>query len=134
MNYLGTIIEESLQDQSVFNRLATIRTKVEPVTERHRTPWLRQWTIRTVEVPERSATEIARAVSQAIDGGHASSWYVDFKNDVQHYIIFRNRVFLIDRKKPYEYAAVTAYGVGRGIPEHQLDFSPAILPNASVAS
>ena len=51
-------------------------------------------------------------------------WYADFKNDKYHFIIFRNKVFRVDRNKPEEYEEVKKYGISLGIPDYQLDFSP----------
>lgn len=126
MDFKGTVIEESLQDPSVLADLKILETKVETVTDQHKTPWLKQWTLHTVEVPEEKADETASRLSAVIDPAHASSWYIDYKNDRKHYIVFRDRVFVVDRKKPEEYEAVTRYGVSIGIPDHQLDFSPDI--------
>ena len=41
----GDIIEESLTDRSVLSEVTILETRVEPVTEYHRTLWLEQWTI-----------------------------------------------------------------------------------------
>lgn len=43
MNYKGVIIEESLTDNSVLGDVNIVSTKVEPVTEHHKTPHLKQW-------------------------------------------------------------------------------------------
>lgn len=128
MNYTGVIIEESLTDKSVLNGLKVVSTKVEPVTPQHKTPWLTQWTLYTIEVPEADAPAIAERLSHALklsdrEGGN---WYIDFKNDTCHYIIFPNKVFTVDRSKPEQYKPVVTYGLTLGIPDYQLDFSPVI--------
>lgn len=132
MNYRGVIIEESLENKEVLKLVNILETKVKPVTEREKTPWLKQWTLHTVEIPRERAKEVAVALSHSLDEHHQSSWYADFKNDAEHFIIFRNKVFHLDRSKPHEYAAVTAYGRKRGIPEYQLDFPSRIIlqPNS----
>ena len=122
MNFRGVIIEESLEDKNILKHVKILKTKIEKVTEKHKTPWLKQWTLHTVEIPEKEADFIAQKISHSIDLDH-SSWYADFKNDKLHYIIFRERVFVIDRKRKDEYANVKAYGISIGIPEYQLDFS-----------
>lgn len=40
MDYKGVIIEESLKDKSVLDKVKILRTKEEPVTEGDQTPWL----------------------------------------------------------------------------------------------
>ncbi len=49
-NFTGVIIEESLTDKSVLDEVKIIKTKVEPVTEKHQTPQVKQWTLHTVEI------------------------------------------------------------------------------------
>lgn len=124
MNYKGVIIEESLQDLEIFKKLKIISTKIEPVTESHKTPWLKQWTLHTVEINENDAQDIANKIGAALDLEH--NWYADFKNDKYHFIIFRNKVFRVDRSKLKEYEEVTKYGINLGIPDYQLDFSPNV--------
>jgi len=125
MNYKGTIIEESLKDRRILDGLNILDTRVEPVTSEHRTPWLEKWTLHTVEIPEADAVSMAERLRQNIETEH-TAWYIDYKNPKLHYIIFPQRILVVDRAKPEEYAKVTQYGVSLGIPEHQLDFSPDI--------
>lgn len=123
--YQGTIIDESLRDTAVLRLVKIVSTKVEQVTEEHKTPWLKQWTLHAVEIHESKAQEVAEVLSHAIDTTHGN-WYADFKTDTHHYIIFPNKVFFIDRTKKEEYAAATKYGIGLGIPSYQVDFSPDV--------
>ena len=123
-NYVGTIIEESLEKRDVLKKVKITRTRVEKVTEKHRTLWLKQWTLHTVEIPEDQADKIAKDISQSLDSQH--NWYADFRNDSHHYIIFRNKVFFIDRRSKEQYDEAKNYGVSLGIPEYQVDFHPDI--------
>ena len=100
--------------------------KVEKVKEKHKTPWLSQWTLDTFEIPENKVEEVANKISKSLDYSHSSAWYADFKNDEYHYIIFRDKIFKIDRSKPEEYQEAIGYGISLGIPEYQVDFSPSI--------
>lgn len=121
MPYTGVIIAESLHDPSVLQDMTIISTKIEPVTERHHTPHIEQWTLHTVEIPDERAGEIAERISQSLDGAHGE-WYADFKNDTTHYIIFRGNVFVIDRTSQAQYDEAKAYGISLGIPDYQVDF------------
>ena len=121
MNYEGVIIEESLKDPSLLNQIKIVSTKVEHVTEKHKTPWLKQWTLHTVEIPEDDAESFAEKISLALET--RDSWYADFKNDGTHFIVYRNKVFKVDRSQKEEYVAATKYGIEQGIPEYQVDFS-----------
>lgn len=125
MNYKGDIIEESLADKTTLGDVNIIATRVEAVTPDHKTPWLKQWTLHTIEVPESEAATVAEKLSHAIET-ERNSWYIDFKNDTTHFVIFPGKVFKVDRSNPEEYKPVVSYGAKLGIPRHQLDFSPEI--------
>lgn len=122
--FVGVIIEESLEDKSVLTEIKITKTEIEQVTPDHKTPWIKQWTLDTVEIPESKARDIAEILSKTLDSKH--NWYADFKNDANHYIIFRDKVFYIDRTSKKQYDEATAYGLKLGIPDYQLDFSPHI--------
>lgn len=122
--YHGVIIEESLENKDVLKKVKIVSTKVEPVTDDHETPWLSQWTLHTVEVPESEAQGIAEEISRALEQEHP--WYADFKNDTHHYVIFRGKVFCVERANKEQYDDVVRYGLSLGIPEYQLDFSPKV--------
>ncbi|EKD57942.1 MAG: hypothetical protein ACD_57C00081G0001 [uncultured bacterium] len=126
MDYKGVIIAESLSVKSVLKDVKILSTKIEKVSEKHKTSWLTKWTLHTVEIPEDKAADIATKISKSFDYSHKSAWYADFKNDNSHYIIFKDKIFKIDRDKPEEYQAATNYGISLGIPEYQIDFSPII--------
>lgn len=125
MNFKGIIIEESLSDKSILNDIKILKTKVEKVTPEHKTPWLKQWTLHTVEIDNERAKEVAKKLSENLDTAH-NNWYADFRNKNFHYIIFKDKIFKIDRSKSEEYKAATTYGISLGIPSYQVDFSPGI--------
>lgn len=124
MNYKGVIIEESLENTSILQEVKILETKVEQVVGEHKTPWLKQWTLHTVEVPEEKVDEIAQRLSKSLDYSHNSSWYADFKNDEYHFIIFKDRIFKIKLNDVEGYKEVKQYGISLGIPEYQVDFTP----------
>lgn len=125
-NFQGVIIEESLVNKDVLKKVKIISTKVEKVVEEHKTPWLSQWTLHTIEIPENEAQTIAEEISKWLDSSHNSSWYADFKNDTYHYIIFRDKIFYVDRKNKKQYDEAKRYGISLGIPEYQVDFHPEV--------
>jgi len=125
MNFAGVIIEESLMDKSVLSDVKVVKTNIEPVTEEHKTPWIRQWTVHDVEVAPEKAAEVAEKISKALDREH--NWYADFKTDREHFVIYRDKVFHITgRSDKKRYDEATQYGISIGIPDYQVDFSPHI--------
>lgn len=121
-DYQGVIIEESLESKDALKKVKIVSTKVEQVTEEHKTPWLKQWTLHTVEIPEAAADAIAERLSKDLEKEH--NWYADYKNDEYHYIIYRGKIFKVDLKNPLLYKDAKQYGVSLGIPEYQVDFAP----------
>jgi hypothetical protein len=119
-NYQGVIIEESLENKDILKNVKILNTKIEKATEEHETPWLSRWTLHSVEIPENEAKEIAEKISQSLKADHGGTWYVDFKNDTHHFIIFRNKIFYIDRKNKEQYDEAERYGLSIGTPAHQL--------------
>jgi hypothetical protein len=99
-----------------------LETKKEAVTDDHRTPWLKQWTMHTVEIPEEEAEFYAERLSETLEREHP--WYADFKNEKTHYIVYRSKVFKVDRRSEKQYREAKDYGVSLGIAPHQVDFAP----------
>lgn len=122
MNYRGVLIEESLENKDILKDLKISSTEVEEVTDKHKTPWVKQWTMHTVEIPEENSDGIAEMISHTIDRQHANAWYANFLNESFQYVIFRDKVFKVDRSKKEQYQEVTKFGLSLGIPKYQLDF------------
>ncbi len=122
MIYIGTIIQESLTDQEILDKLHVTRTIVEEVTPEHQTPWVKAWILHTVEIEEEGADKWAEWLSSHIDNSHDHPWYVDYKNDKFHYVIYPGKIFKIDRTNAEENHKAQEYGKSKGIPPHQLDW------------
>jgi hypothetical protein len=122
MNFKGIIIEESLENKNILkdSLIRILKTEVEKVSSEYDTPWLKKWTMHTVEVREDRAMDIAEKIAKSLDKEH--SWYVDFRNDEYHFIIFKDKIFCVKMENKKEYEDVKKYGRKIGIPEHQLDF------------
>lgn len=121
MNYKGVIIEESLVDKRVLDEITILKTRIEKVTPKHKTPWLTQWTLDTVELPEIGIDAIAQNLSNSIETTH-SSWYLDFKNEKYHFIVFPHKVFKVSFENRQQYKEAREYGISIGIPSYQLQF------------
>ena len=118
-NYIGVIIEESLYKTDVLNKTTILKTDISIVTEKHKTPWLKKWTLHTIEVDESNADQLSKMISESLDT--KEEWYADFRNNDFHYVIFRDKIFKIDRSRSEEYAKVKEYGISKGIPDYQMD-------------
>lgn len=126
--YTGVIIEESLKQTDVLEKVRILSTKVETVTKEHSTPHLKQWTLHSIEVEENNAEQVANELSKSIRGGAIhDTWYADYKNETTHFIIFPNKVFKVDRRSKEEYDKAKEYGISLGIPPHQVDFHPEVI-------
>lgn len=125
-SFVGVIIEESLENKTVLKKVKILSTKIENVTKEHQTPWLTHWTLHTIEISMSNAKKIADEISNSLDRKHGGSWYADFKNKTHHYIIFRKKIFFIDRTCKKQYNEAKDYGLSLGIPEYQVDFHPEI--------
>lgn len=122
MNFIGTIIEESLEDKSVLKKVIILGTKIEKSTSKHQTPWVKQWTIHSVEIAASKADETAELLQWSFDPTHPQ-WYADFKNEAVHYIIFNGQTFKFGRNDTGGYKDARDYGISIGIPENHLAFS-----------
>ncbi len=123
-DYRGVIIEESLENKRVLKKVQVLETKISVVMEKHKTPWVKQWTLRTVLIPENEAEKIAKEISLSLDRQH--NWYADYKNKTHHYIIFGDKIFYVNRTSLEEYNKAKEYGLSLGIPSYQVDFHPDI--------
>jgi hypothetical protein len=119
-SYKGVIIAESLSEKTILNSLEILQTKVEQVSKEHETPWLTQWTLHTVQIPENKIDKISEKISQSLDLTNGANWYADFRNEKHHYVIFPNKVFRLDRSNKSDYETMRAYGSSIGVPDHQL--------------
>ncbi len=117
-NYKGDIIEESLKNKEVLAGVRIISSRVEQVTAEHQTPWLSRWTLDTIEVSAGDADGVAQKLSTVLDPEHG--WFIDFRNDEYHYVIFVNKVFKLGRSKKSDYEEMIKYGLSVGTPEYQL--------------
>ena len=119
-SFNGKIIAESLLSPAVLKLVSIISTKVIDLGENSSTPWLKQWTIHTIKVSEANALLVSAMLAKALEPDRP--WYIDFKNDETHYIIYVNKIFCVNRRNGELYKQAREYGKKQGIPVAQLDF------------
>ena len=123
-NFIGSIIEESLEKKGILQKVKILKTKIETVTKEHKTPWIKKWTIHVVEVSENKADAIAKELSASLDSKHY--WHVELWSDSHFYVIFPNKMFKVETSKREQYNEAKQYGQTLGIPEFQIDFNPEV--------
>ena len=118
------MIEESLEDRECLRLVRIVATRREAVGVHHDTPWLTHWTLHQIAVDDHAIEAVVRALQASLDTAHPDAWYFDLTNDEWHYIVFKTRIFKVDRANLNEYEAVRRFGLELGIPDGQLDFIP----------
>lgn len=102
----GTIIENSLQDKTLLEKVKITRT------------WKGgDWVLHDVLVDEEQVPEISKYIS---DG----PWYIHLwkSGEDDFVILFKDKLFHVNASDPASFADAIAYGKSIGIPEEQLDF------------
>ncbi len=117
--FKGTVIEESLANKKVLDRLKITHTNIEPVVASHDTPELSKWTLHNIELESNQIDEVAKQLSRAIK----PKWYAHFYNSDCFVVIFPEKVFSFARKDAKARQEVEEYGISWGIPAHQMDFA-----------
>jgi len=108
--YLGTIIEESLEDSRVLNNFNILNVRItneDNPTER--------WHLCKVEATPEQLQKLSSVLKP-------ERWYAHFWSGDEMIVIFRDKTFTqkVDDKSTWEPAI--QYGLSVGIPKEQLDF------------
>lgn len=102
----GIIIENSLQDKSLLEKIQINRTWQEG-----------DWILHEIEVDEKEVPEIGKYISNG-------PWYIHLWNvgEDDFAIIFKDKTFYVKKSDPSSFTEAIAYGKSIGIPDEQLDF------------
>lgn len=102
----GIVVENSLRDQSILNRINVVRSWEDE-----------DWKLHEVDVSKEQAEEFSKYLND-------DPWYVHFwepdSDDIL--VIFKNKIFTIKHSQKETWADAVEYGKSLGIPEEQLDF------------
>jgi len=107
--YKGIIIEESLEDNRILNKLEIIKFRVtaqENPVER--------WHMYTTMVTEDNINELSLNIKD--------EWYMHFWKDRNVIAIFKGKRFEFNYDDKASWEPVVQYGLSVGIVENQLDF------------
>ncbi|PIN92990.1 hypothetical protein COU61_01120 [Candidatus Pacearchaeota archaeon CG10_big_fil_rev_8_21_14_0_10_35_13] len=107
--YKGTIIEESLEDNRVLNKLDIRKLRV----TKERNPADR-WHLFSVFVTKKEIIKFSKKIKQG--------WYMHFWKRREVIVIFKNKRFEFDYDNKESWKPAIEYGISLGIPKKQLDF------------
>lgn len=108
--YLGTIIKESLSDDTTLTFFAVKKieeTDDEIIEDR--------WHLCYVEAEKENIEKLSSYIKEG-------PWYAHFWNGTEMVVVFRNKVFTFSREDKDAIIPVKEYGQSLGIKEEQLDF------------
>ncbi len=109
-DYIGTIVEESLDDNRVLNDVEIVRfkiTKEDDPAER--------WHLYKVRVSKEDIEKLSKCIKPG-------KWYMHFWDGTDIIAIYRDKVFEFNYVDRTTWKEAVEYGLRQGIPEEQLDF------------
>ena len=110
----GVIIEESLEDKSILEKVSIVKTRksFDDVTQM-------DWTMHDVEVSDENITQVAELAVNCIKKG----WWVDFRKDKTAYIILKNKIFNFTNEEIEKQKEAQTYAISVGVDPRQADFT-----------
>lgn len=108
-NYVGIVVEESLDDNRILNQLDIEKIYITG----HETPSDR-WHMYEVNVSKKEIEELAKHI---ID-----DWYMHFWKGIDIIAIFKNKSFEFNYEDKSTWREVLEYGLSLGLPDSELDF------------
>lgn len=118
MLYTGTVILESLHDESVLNFVENVKREhaqmIDALPDQPATV-----TIATFTVRDEMAPAIVDELSRLFKAGH---WYADVRHEFDTFVIFPGKVFHFMPKETEKREKALAYAKTLSIPESQIDF------------
>jgi len=78
------------------------------------------WTFIEFEAPSDAADVLSHELASALS--RTGGWYADFSVDLDHVVVFAERIFRYRKGDLDGRAAAQAHGRAVGVPEHQLDW------------
>lgn len=118
MLYTGTVIAESLLDESALNFVEQVKREhaqmIDAAADQPASVSIVKFTVR-----DEMAPAIAEELSRLIKPGR---WYADVRHEFDVYVIFAGKIFHFAPKETEKRAKALEYAKTLGIPEKQLDF------------
>jgi hypothetical protein len=102
--YQGTIIEQSLENTDILKEFSITKTWTDE-----------DWILHDIEVDEDAFLIIQRSLANG-------PWYVHMWRDNEIVIIYKEKIFRVNRFDRDTWKEAIAHGLSIGIPKEQLDF------------
>jgi hypothetical protein len=116
----GILIQESVRDSSVIDRLKVVRTEIHH-PENATAEQSKVWTLIHFEAGDDKADEIATLLADNLKNG---PWYTNFTTQSENvYVVFPGQFFTYQVGNKEGRGEAQAYGRSVGIPLDQLDWS-----------
>ncbi|URZ03354.1 hypothetical protein [Clostridium felsineum] len=107
--YIGIVVEESLDDNRILNKLEVKKIHVTG----HTNP-IDRWHMYEVNVSKEEIEELSKHIIQ--------DWYMHFWKKSEIIAIFKDKTFEFNYENKETWKSVLDYGRSIGIPDEQLDF------------
>ncbi|MFA7244642.1 MAG: hypothetical protein WC070_00500 [Candidatus Magasanikbacteria bacterium] len=107
--YKGTIVEESLIDNSIINDFEVINSKI----SNDENP-ANRWHLYTVSITYEAIERLSDNIKP--------KWYMHFWKDKNVIVIFHGKRFEFNYDDKKSWSPAVEYGIEMGIPKEQLDF------------
>ncbi len=109
--YIGTIIEESLEDNRILNDFEIVSVRI----TNDENP-LERWHLYKVKSTKENLSKLSIDLKKG-------TWYAHFWDENKNIIaVFRDKVFEFNYDNKSSWAPAVEYGKSLGIPDEQLDF------------
>lgn len=102
--YIGTIVEQSLENKEVLKELSVLRTYTDE-----------DWTLYQIECDE----TVFSKLQQSLNDG---PWYIHLWNQTDLIAIFKDKIFKLNKIDKDSWRDAIIHGIEKGIPEEQMDF------------
>lgn len=103
-NWYGWIIEQSLNDQSFFDVVSTIKMKSEE----------EDWKEHIVKVPDEKLSEVVEVLKKHL----IDKWYAHLVKGNEMIVLYKDKEFRV--KEGDDYTPMREYGLAHGVIEDQL--------------
>lgn len=109
-DHIGTIVEESLEDNRILNDIEIISLRI----SKDENPADR-WHLYKVRVSKEDIEKLSKYIKPG-------KWYMHFWEGTDVVAVFKNKIFEFNYSDKSTWKDAVDYGRAQGIPEEQLDF------------